>query len=105
MTQVMQFFFAPAIMLTLVLSVVFSFKSRRSNEPIKRGIQASRMNISMGIMLVLIACVQLMFSAESTVRIILGALFMLLGLFNLFAGIRNLGTFRRQQEHAEGQQP
>lgn len=90
----MQWLLAPGIFITLALSVLFSFKTRRSADPMARGINNARMNISMGLMLLFIAAVQLFLSGESTLRIVIGALFMVIGLFNLFAGLRNYSVFR-----------
>ncbi|MGI2295452.1 YtpI family protein [Paenibacillus sp. GXUN7292] len=98
MDQLLQWFFAPGIMITLVLSVVFSFKGRREQAQNIRGLHTARMNISMGIMLIFIAGVQLLLSAESTMRIVIGALFLVLGIFNLFAGLRNHSIFRKRIE-------
>lgn len=94
MDQLMQWLLAPGIFFTLVLSAIFSFKSRRSADARTRGIFTARMNVSMGVMLLLIAAVQLFMSGESTLRIVIGAVFMLLGVFNLFAGLRNLSAYR-----------
>jgi uncharacterized membrane protein HdeD (DUF308 family) len=94
MDQLMQWLLAPGILISLVFSVIFSFKSRRSADARMRGIYAARMNISMGVMLLIIALVQLFLSAESTLRIVIGAFFLVLGVFNLFAGLRNLSLYR-----------
>jgi multisubunit Na+/H+ antiporter MnhG subunit len=94
MDQLMQWLFAPAIMISLVCSATYSIKSRRAKDTYQRGIFGAKMNISMGAMLVFIALVQLFLSAESTLRIVIGAIFLVLGVFNLFAGLRNLSLFR-----------
>lgn len=94
MDLLMQWVFAPAIVVTLALSVLFSFKSRRASERRERGLHASRMNVCMGLMLVFIAGVQLLLSGQSTLRIVIGALFLVIGLFNLFAGLRNHSVYR-----------
>ncbi|MBD0382773.1 YtpI family protein [Paenibacillus sedimenti] len=83
------------ICITLAVSVYFSFRSRRETETAKRGLYAARMNICMGLMLILIAVTQLFFFSESSFRRIFGTICVLLGLFNLFAGIRNHGHFDR----------
>ncbi|KRF21321.1 YtpI family protein [Paenibacillus sp. Soil787] len=83
------------ICLLLALSVYFSFQARREKEPAKRGLYSARMNICMGLMLVLIAITQIFFFSESSFRRIFGTVLVLLGLFNLFAGIRNHGHFDR----------
>jgi hypothetical protein len=84
------------IVLTSVLSAVFSFRSRRSADGRLRGLYAARMNISMGLMLIFIALIQMFMFAGSTMRVIVGAIFILMGLFNLFAGIRNHAIFSKK---------
>ncbi|MNN91914.1 hypothetical protein D3C81_2100970 [compost metagenome] len=54
------------------------------------------MNISMGFMLIVLALIQMFMFSGSTVRVVVGALFMVIGAFNIFAGIRNLGIISRQ---------
>jgi hypothetical protein len=81
------------IAVTSVLSVYYSFKSRRASQNRTKGLYSARMNISMGIMLLLIAIIQLFMYTASSVQVIVGCLFALLGLFNLFAGIRNHGLY------------
>lgn len=94
MDQLLQWLFMPGIVISLAMSVMFSLKSRRGTDPKIRGVNAARMNISMGAMLMFIAMVQLFLSNESTVRIVIGALFLVIGVFNLFAGLRNLSFYR-----------
>ncbi|MGG4141634.1 YtpI family protein [Paenibacillus algorifonticola] len=94
MDSLMQYLFAPVIFLTLLLTVIFSYRSRRATDGAMRMLYGARMNISMGVMLIFIAGVQLFLSNESTVRIVIGTLFMVIGLFNLFAGLRNLSMLR-----------
>ncbi|MFF2480613.1 YtpI family protein [Paenibacillus sp. NPDC058071] len=98
MNSLIQYLFAPGIIITLALTVLFSYKSRRSTDAKTRGLNASRMNISMGAMLVFIAGVQLFLSNESTARIVIGSVFLVLGLFNLFAGFRNHSIYRTMQQ-------
>lgn len=94
MDQLLQWLFMPGIFISLVFSAVFSFKSRRASDAGTRAIFTARMNVSMGIMLLFIALVQLFLSGESTLRIVIGAIFLILGVFNLFAGLRNLSLYR-----------
>lgn len=84
-----------AIVVMLVVSVWFSFKFRREKDPVKRGLNGARMNIAMGIMLIIISVTQLFFFTDSITRRIFGTVCLLLGLFNLFAGIRNNSHFSR----------
>lgn len=83
------------IFITLIVSVSYSFRSRRAQEPKLRGLFTARMNIAMGLMLVVIAITQLFFFNDSNIRRVFGTICVLLGLFNLFAGIRNHNLFNR----------
>ncbi|TBL75063.1 YtpI family protein [Paenibacillus thalictri] len=85
------------IIVSLVISVYFSFRYRREADPKRRGIYASKMNIAMGIMLMIIAITQLFFFTDSITRRIFGTVCLLLGLFNLFSGIRNYSLFSRSK--------
>jgi hypothetical protein len=53
------------------------------------------MNMSMGFMLIFISLIQMFLFSGSTLRVVIGALFFLLGLFNLFAGLRNHSHYTR----------
>ncbi|MEF2968375.1 YtpI family protein [Paenibacillus sp. M1] len=79
-----------------ICSIWFSIKSRRSLDPRVRGLAQAKTNISMGFMLIILAIIQMFMFRGSTVRVVVGALFMVLGAFNIFAGIRNHGIFSRQ---------
>jgi len=92
----MLYVFYAGIMLALVSWVVFSYRAKRSTDPKVRGLNAARVNLSMGALLVLASIVQFALFEPDTVRIIVGAVFLLLGLFNLFAGFRNHAFYRRQ---------
>jgi len=83
------------IVLFSLLSVFFSIRARRARDGRLRRLYAARMNISMGVMLILIAVIQIFMFSVSTMRVIIGTVFLLLGLFNLFAGLRNHSHFSR----------
>lgn len=83
------------IVISSLCSAYFSFRSRRSPDVRLRGLYAARMNVSMGLMLIFIALIQMFMFSGSTVRVIVGAVFLLLGLFNLYAGLRNHAHFNR----------
>lgn len=95
MINTLQWVFGALVIVTCCLSALNSFRSRRSSDGKLRGLYASRMNINMGLMLIFAAVILLIVFTGSTVKIIVGALFFLLGLFNLFAGIRNHSHFTR----------
>ncbi|RAP75496.1 YtpI family protein [Paenibacillus montanisoli] len=77
-----------------LLSVYFSYKARRSSDARLRGMNAARMNMSMGVMLIFIALFMMLAYSGSTIKVIIGALFIVLGVFNLFAGLRNNSIYR-----------
>ncbi|WP_370639113.1 YtpI family protein [Cohnella sp. REN36] len=89
-----------AILVSLSLSVLFSYRSRRHADQTMRGLYGARMNICIGLMLVLLAILQMFLYSGSTLRVIVGAMFLVLGIFNLFAGIRNHAYFKRRRSSA-----
>jgi hypothetical protein len=93
--QVLQWALGLLIVLTSVLSAVFSYRARRSGDAKLRGLNGARMNICMGLMLIFIALIQMILFTGSTLRVVIGALFLVVGLFNLFAGFRNQSHFNR----------
>jgi hypothetical protein len=94
--QTIQTILSVLIVITLAMSVYYSIRSRKQTDPKLRGLYTSRMNISMGIMLVIIAITQLFFFTDSNIRRVFGTICFLLGLFNLFAGLRNHSVFSRK---------
>ncbi len=84
-----------------VASFIFSSKSRKATTVKLQGLYSARTNMCMGVMLIIIAIVQLVLFEGSTIRMIVGTVFLLLGLFNLFAGIRNHSAFNRMTEQGE----
>ena len=72
-----------------------------AKSPKLRGLHTSRMNISMGIMLITLAINQIALYESSPTRRIIAIVFVLIGLYNLFAGIRNLGHFKRMTEASD----
>ncbi|WP_246042381.1 YtpI family protein [Cohnella pontilimi] len=95
--QVLQWALGLLIVVTSVLSAVFSYRARRSADPVLRGLNTARMNICMGLMLVFISLIQMIVFTGSTLRVVIGAIFQVLGLFNLFAGMRNQSHFNRMK--------
>ncbi|MEK3881745.1 YtpI family protein [Paenibacillus sp. PL2-23] len=102
MDQLLQYVLYPAILITLALSVFFSFRSRRAAGMRAKGMHTARLNISMGFLLIFIALVQLFLSEDSTLRIVIGGIFIAIGVFNLFAGLRNLSVYRSMKQTSEG---
>src|SRR4051812_5165803 len=95
--QIIQTILMVTIVSTLFGSVFYSYKYRRQTEHKKRGLFAAKMNMCMGVMMIAISFVQMLLFSGSTVRVVIGAIFLLIGLFNLFAGIRNHSFFSRMK--------
>lgn len=91
---VLQWVLSIGVIASLAATVYYSLRYRRSADPKTRGLLSARMNIVMGIMLILLALIQMLLFTGSTIRVIVGAVFLLLGLFNLFAGLRNHSVYR-----------
>lgn len=81
--------------IALGFSIYYSFMHRRQSDPVRRSLFASKMNISLGVMLVSLSVIQFFWFTPSNTRIFIGLLFFLLGLFNLFSGMRNLAYFSK----------
>lgn len=95
MIQTLQVLLSILIMISLAFTVFFSFRYRRQTDARLRGLFQARMNICMGIMLILIAVSQLFFFQDTAMRRFFGTVCLLLGLFNLYSGIRSHSHFGR----------
>ncbi|MFS1511808.1 YtpI family protein [Chengkuizengella sp. SCS-71B] len=71
------------------LSFYFSMKARRTKDAKQQGLMRSRMNMSIGVGLITIACIQLFLFEFTWTRFIVGIIFLLLGIANIYGGIRN----------------
>lgn len=93
------------IVIMLIVSAYYSIRYRRQRDPLLRGLYAARMNIGMGVMLIAIAITQLFFFTDSVIRRTFGIVCFLLGLFNLFAGLRNHKQFQSARERQHERPP
>jgi len=73
----------------------FSTSSRRSDDPLEKGLKRSMMNVMMGAMLVTLGLMSMFLYHGSTLNIIIEAVFLIIGLFNLFSGLRSYGYYSR----------
>lgn len=89
-----QTLFIVLILLALAGSVFYSIRYRTQRDPAVKGLSAANMNISMGLMLMLLAFMQAFLFEMSTLRLVLATVFALIGLFNLFAGFKNRSYFQ-----------
>lgn len=77
------------IFILLAFTLTYSVKYRRQRDADMRGLFQARMNICMGGALALLALILLLLIPGTYTSIAVGVIFLLLGLFNLFAGLRN----------------
>ncbi|MNW13703.1 hypothetical protein D3C71_2117280 [compost metagenome] len=78
-------------------AAVFSFSSRRAADPQEKGRRRSIMNILLGAMLVTLSLMSMFLFRGSTISIIVEALFLVIGAFNIFSGLRSYGYYSRNQ--------
>ncbi len=94
MLEILQYIHNFLFLITIGFSIFYSVKYRRERNPNYKGFMQAKLNISMGIMLTLLSLYPLLIIAGSSVGIVIGAMFLLIGLFNLFAGIRNWTIYK-----------
>jgi glucose uptake protein GlcU len=83
------FFLTIVIIISLISTVFYSYRSRTQKDAFKRGALTAKMNIAMGFMLISMAILQIFLFEANNLRTILGIVFLLLGLFNFFSGVRS----------------
>lgn len=79
-------------------SIYFSANARRAESALQKGLYSAKLNIAMGAMLIAIASIQLFLFQTSTVRLVVGGVFMVLGLINAYAGIKNFRAFKQMSD-------
>ncbi len=83
-----------SLLASLGFSIYFSIRYRKQLEPVMRGYYQAKQNIAMGFALVLLALYPLYLIQGTNIALIIGIVFLLIGLFNLFAGFRNHAVYR-----------
>ena len=90
-----------AVFIIFVISVCaaawYSLNARRKADPAERGIAFAAMNIWMGVMLIALSVVAMLLFSGSTPAVIVEAVFMVLGAFNIFSGLRSRTYFTRRK--------
>ncbi|MBN2908979.1 hypothetical protein JQC72_05505 [Polycladomyces sp. WAk] len=97
-------FFVAIIIVTAILVFIYNMAARRS-EGNRRGFHQAKMNISMGVMFLAIAGMHFATPGGAWLRTLLNTLILLIGLINLYYGIKHYRHFRtlldRESETAE----
>lgn len=76
-------------------AALYSIASRRTSDVNLAGKRRSVMNILMGGMLITLALIAMFVFRGSTVSVIVEALFIVIGAFNVFSGIRSYSYYSR----------
>ncbi|AOZ93859.1 YtpI family protein [Paenibacillus crassostreae] len=100
MLTIIKYILLILLVITCISAAYYSIRSHRSNNPIDRGLYGSITNIFMGIMLIMIAITFMFIFHGSTPSIIVEALFLVLGAFNIFAGLRNRKHYTYQKSNS-----
>lgn len=87
--------------LAMVCSALNSIRSRRTTDPIAIGLYRSWTNIWMGSMLVILSLILMFVFTGSTLSVVVEALFLIMGAYNLFAGLRNRSYYARMQQRSD----
>lgn len=82
-------------------AAVFSLSSRRAINPMDKGLKQSIMNVMLGAMLVTLSVISMFLFRGSTINIIVEAIFLVIGTFNIFSGLRSYGYYSRNQKHGD----
>ncbi|WP_339802075.1 YtpI family protein [Paenibacillus sp. FSL R5-0744] len=90
------------LVIFVIGAAVFSLSSRRALNPQDKGLKRSVMNVMLGAMLVTLSLISMFLFRGSTVNIIVEAAFLLIGVFNIFSGLRSYSYYsrsRNQEQH------
>jgi len=90
-------FYLTGVLASLIGSVYYSVNGRRREmHPLEARMTLGKMNMSLGVLLLLFGINQYTYEPLTTVRVIVGLMFLLVGLFNFIKGTRNFLTNRRE---------
>ncbi|WP_342555190.1 YtpI family protein [Paenibacillus sp. FSL R7-0652] len=86
--------------IAMICSAVNSIRSRRTSDKNDAGLYRSWTNIWMGCMLVILSLILMFVFTGSTLSVVVEALFLVMGAYNVFAGIRNRSYYARLRQHS-----
>lgn len=87
------------MMVFMIGAALYSFSSRRAQDPLEKGIKRSLMNVFLGAMLVTLSLICMFMFRGSTGNVIVEAVFLVLGAFNIFSGLRSYGLYSRNRRN------
>lgn len=81
----------------IIGAAVYSFASRRASDPLVKGLKRAVMNMLLGAMLVTLSLMSMFIFRGSTLNVVIEAAFLLLGIFNIFSGLRSHSFYSRSR--------
>jgi uncharacterized membrane-anchored protein len=81
-------------------AAVYSLSSRRTSDPLEKGRKRAIMNVLLGAMLVTLSLMSMFLFRGSSINIVVEALFLVIGAFNIFSGLRSYGYYSRNRRKA-----
>ncbi|AIQ51844.1 YtpI family protein [Paenibacillus sp. FSL R7-0331] len=79
----------------MIGAAAFSLSSRRTSDPAEKARRRSVMNVLLGAMLVTLSLMSMFLFRGSTLSVIVEAVFLVIGAFNIFSGLRSYGYYSR----------
>jgi hypothetical protein len=96
MLPTIQLIFFLLTVVFILSTVYYTFRYRREKDAHLRSVFQARNNISMGLLLILFAIAQNFYFSESLLRRVLATIFVLIGIFNFYVGLRNLFDLKKK---------
>lgn len=89
--------YVTGLVASLAGSVYYSVMARRSGiHPLQSRMTLGKMNMSLGVLMLLLGLNQFTFEPLTAIRVIVALVFLFVGVVNLFAGTRRYVTYRKQ---------
>ncbi|AIQ17153.1 hypothetical protein H70357_11155 [Paenibacillus sp. FSL H7-0357] len=85
------------LVICMIGAAVYSLSSRRAPDPMEKGRKRAIMNVLLGAMLVTLSLMSMFLFRGSTVNVIVEAVFLVIGAFNIFSGLRSHGYYSRNR--------
>lgn len=88
------------LVIFVIGAAVYSVSSRRATDPLHKRLKRSVMNIMLGAMLITLSLMSMFLFRGSTINIIVESIFLVIGVFNIFSGIRSYSYYNRNQRQS-----
>lgn len=98
--EVFKYLLIALFAIAMICSALNSIRSRRTPDPNIAGLYRSWTNIWMGCMLIVLALILMFVFTGSTLSVVVEALFLVMGAYNVFAGIRNRSYYARLKQRS-----